>query len=86
MCADCAAVVVGQRGMAARLLLVLDHVLGAKELSLVPMILVEPLRRVRQDRLEIVDGAQDDVRDRRRRLRILLDLEPGRLAVQSWKL
>jgi hypothetical protein len=47
---------------------------------------MQPLRRVgrdgRQDRLQIVHHAQDDVDAGRRCLRILLDLEPGRLAIQ----
>jgi hypothetical protein len=48
---------------------------------------VEPLSRVRQDwhqdRLEIVHDPQDDVHRRRCGLRVLLDLEPGRLSVQG---
>jgi hypothetical protein len=48
---------------------------------------VQPLRRVRQDgrqdRLQIIHHAQDDIDARRRRLPVLLDLEPGRLAIQA---
>jgi hypothetical protein len=71
----------------AGLFLVLDHVLRAEELAVVAQVLVELLRRVRQDRrqdrLQVVDDAQDDVDAGRGRLAIFLDLEPGRLAVQG---
>jgi hypothetical protein len=36
----------------------------------------------RQERLQVVHNPQDDVHARRCRLPVLLDLEPGRLAVQ----
>ena len=45
--AHCATVVVGQRLVGAGLLLVLDYVLRAKELPLVPQVLVQPLGPVR---------------------------------------
>jgi hypothetical protein len=85
--ADRPRVVVGQRPVRPRLFLVLDHLLRAEQLPFVAQVLVELLSGVgqdrRQDRLEVVDDAQDDVDTGRRRLGILLDLEPGRLAVQG---
>jgi hypothetical protein len=48
--ADGATVVVGQRLVRTRLLLVLDHMLRAEELPVVAQILVQLLRRVRQHR------------------------------------
>jgi hypothetical protein len=87
MCADSPAVIVGQRPVTPRLFLVLDHVLRAKEVTVVAQVLVEFLRRVGQDgcqdRLQIVHDAQDDLHRRRRCGPGLLDLEPGRLAVQA---
>jgi hypothetical protein len=63
--AHCPAVVVRQCQVALRLFLVLDHVLRAEELAVVAQVLVEPLRRVgqdrRQDRLQVFDDAQDGV-------------------------
>jgi hypothetical protein len=86
--ADGARVIVGQRPVGTHLLLVLDYVLGAEQLPIVAQVLVELLRRVRQDRrqdgLQVVDDAHAlrDVDARRRRLPVLLDLEPRRLTVQ----
>jgi hypothetical protein len=72
--------------VAARLFLVLDHKLCAKELTAVAKALAGLLSRVwqdrRQDRLQVVHDAQDNVHRRRRRGPVLLDLEPGRFAVQ----
>jgi len=84
--ADRPHVVTRQRFVRPRLFLELDHVLRANELSIVAQVLVQPLCRVgqdgRQDRLQVVHSAQDDVNARRGRLPVLLDLEPGRLAIQ----
>jgi hypothetical protein len=88
--ADGPAVVIGQGLVAAHPaeagLLVLHYVLRAKELPIVAQVLVQPLGCVGQDRgqdrLEIVNDPKHDVHRRRRRLPVLLDLEPGRLAVQ----
>jgi hypothetical protein len=70
----------------SRLLLVLNHVLGAKKLAVVAQVLVQLLRRVRQDGrkdgFQVVDGAQDDVDRCCCSSPVLLDLEPGRLAIQ----
>jgi hypothetical protein len=67
--------------MAAALLLVLYHVLYAEGLPVIAHVLVELLRRVRQDRrqdrLQAVHHTQDDVDAHRRRVAIPLDLEPG---------
>ena len=74
--------------MGARFFFVLDHVLRPKQLAVVPKVLVQPLRRVRQDgrqdRLQIVYDAQDDVDTRRRGSRVRLDLEPGLTRSVSW--
>jgi len=79
--------VVGQRLVAACLFFVLDHMLRAEELAIVAQVLMQLLRRVgqdrRQDRLQVVDDPQDDVDRRLRRFGVLLDLEPGRLAIQA---
>jgi hypothetical protein len=80
-------VIVGQRLVGARLLLVLYHVLGAKELAVIAQVLVQLLRRMRQDGrqdgLQVVDDTQDYVDAGSGGLAVLLDLEPGRFAVQG---
>jgi hypothetical protein len=87
--ADGPAIIVRRRLVTPRLFLVLDHLLGAKALAVVAQVLVKLLRRVRQDRrqdrLQIVDDAHAlrDVDARRRGLRVLLDLEPGRFSVEA---
>ena len=67
--------------MAAALLLVLHHVLYAEGLPVIAHLLVGLLRRVRQDqrqdRLQAVHHAQDDINAHRRHVAFLLDLEPG---------
>ena len=64
--------IVRQRPVATGLLLVLDHVLRPKQLPLVAQVLVQPLGGVGQDRrqdgLQVVHDAQDDVETGRRRL------------------
>ena len=60
---------------------------GVEGLPLVAQVFVELLGGVRQDRrqdcLQVVHGAQDHVHALRCRLAVVLDLEPGRLAVQA---
>ena len=85
--ADGPGVIVGQRLVAPRFFLILHHLLGPEQLPVIPQVLVELLCRMRQDgrqeRLQVVDDAQDDVDGGGSGLAVFFDLEPGRLAVQG---
>jgi hypothetical protein len=81
-------VIVGQDLAGTGLFLILDDVVSAEELAIVAHVLVQVLDGLgqdgRQESLQVVDDTQDHVHARRRRgSLVLLDLEPGRLAVQG---